>query len=620
MRKIILLSFLLSSIFFSAIGQKLELPEIIVSNIEYEIEVVDANGINAVTINGQQIELSREGNKTFFTYIFNGPEELKFKTPSEKIQSYQVRPIPLWMSIIPPLLAIFFALLFREVITSLLVGIAFGSVCIGIFQSGFTGVITGLAHIVDHYVIASLFNVEHLSVIVFSLLIGGLVTLVSKNGGMQGVVDKLSRLATNARNGQLATFFLGIAIFFDDYANTLVVGNTMRPVTDKLGVSREKLSYIVDSTAAPVAAVAFITTWIGAELGYISSGISGITEMAGRESAYGIFLQSLQYAFYPLLTLAFIFMLIWARRDFGPMVHYEKMSRKLQQHSEEESVNLASADLDTPPSRWYNAGVPILALVVTAMIGLYYTGIQGLNMEEGLSFFRKISVIIGNSDPFKALLWASFTGIIVALILNLSQGILGIEKSVKALINGFETLLPAVLILVLAWSLAAITKDMHTADFLSWILKGSVGPEWIPALAFLVAALVSFATGSSWGTMAILYPLLLGTTWMVCSDGGMDYSSSMGIFLNVTSCILAGSVLGDHCSPISDTTILSSLATGTDHISHVKTQLPYALTVGAVGCIFGTIPASFGIHPLILFPICIAILYGIIQYFGSRTD
>jgi Na+/H+ antiporter NhaC len=614
-----LLAFLLLFCALFSSAQELVIPMHIIAGIEYQIEVVNSpENAESILVNGKRRPIVQEENRQYFNYTFEGPESLQIHGDAAM---YEVNPVPLWLSIIPPLLAIVMALLFREVLTSLILGTAFGAVVLGIYADGFVGIFTGLFSVIDTYLVEAVLDRGHISVIVFSMVIGGVVALISKNGGMQAVVDRLSKFATNARNGQFAIYFLGIAIFFDDYANTLVVGNTMRPVTDRLGISREKLSYIVDSTAAPIAAVGFITTWIGAELGYIQSGLSQIPELSASHSAYGIFLASLQYSFYPILTLIFLFLLIRMKRDFGPMLDAERLARRLNlvEQEEEHHRQREEAYSPKPPKKAYNAILPILAIVLVSFIGLYYTGLKNLGSSDATGFER-LSLIIGNADSFKALLWGSFSGLGLAFALTLIQGYIGLEKTVKSLVGGFESLLPAILVLILAWSLASITELMHTADFLVGLMKGNLHPALLPTVAFLLAAVVSFSTGSSWGTMAILYPLLLGTSWVLGSEAGMNVDQNLAIFLNVTASILAGSVLGDHCSPISDTTILSSLATGTDHIQHVRTQLPYALSVGGVACLLGTLPAGFGMPTWILIPLGAVALYLLIRFFGKPSE
>lgn len=613
---------------------EVEAPEIVMNGVSHEIKLkyggvwkFEEKEEWELTIGGKlQKVLFENGNATFEVVL----SDYETFTIEEAGYSQPIKSIPLWLSIIPPILAIVMALVFKEVISSLFMGIFVGAITIHIYLKGVIGIGSGLLAVLDTYIIDAIADKDHVSVIVFSMLIGAMVAIISRNGGMKGVVDKISGIAKDARSGQLATWFLGIAIFFDDYANTLVVGNTMRPVTDRLRISREKLSYIVDSTAAPIAAIAFVTTWIGAELGYIKDGISGIDLQYG-ESPYSIFVNSLQYSFYPILTLAFILMLILKNRDYGPMlkaenrarttgkVSPEKTGKKLDREQQQELDDLEPIT-DVKPN-WLNAFIPVITVIIGTIVGLVYTGWDpDVWVDESMGFSRKISHIIGNANSYSALLWSSLSGVSIAIFLTLAQRIMTLEQSIKSAVSGFKTMLDAMLILILAWGLAHVTEHLHTADFITSILESlGLQPWLLPTLAFLLAAVVSFSTGSSWGTMAILYPLMIPAAWAVSTENGLPYEESMQILYNVVSCVLAGSVLGDHCSPISDTTILSSLASSCNHIDHVRTQLPYALTVGLVGIIFGTIPGALGVPFWINLPVSLAVLYAIVHFIGKKV-
>lgn len=598
-------------------------PSHVMQGVPFDIVLscTDCSAEEQLLLNGQPqlVDLSR--GTAVVTHQIDTKTELQLRWQGE-VYARTYTPIPLGWSIWPPLLAILFALLFREVYSALLAGILLGGWVIGAYTKGFLGGFWfAIHHFADTYIIESLSDPDHQSIIVFSLLIGGMVAVISRNGGMQGVVDYLSRRASTPRSGQFVTWLLGVAIFFDDYSNTLLVGNTMRPVTDKLRISREKLSYLVDSTAAPVAAIAFITTWIGAELGYIKDGISSIEGL--DENAYTVFLSSLQYSFYPILTLLFMLMLIRQGRDYGPMYKAELLARQRAPEGSGEEVAL-SGDLEEfqmekglQPMALL-ALVPVLTVIGVVMAGLLHTGWDAaVWTDPALPFYRKLSLIIGNANSYTALLWGSFTGLLVAVFGSLLSRRLSLEKCVEASISGFKTMLGAVLILSLAWVLAAVTKDLHTASYITGLLLSiDLGPGWLPLLTFLLAALVAFSTGSSWGTMAILYPLMLPASWQLCMDAGLSHAEALSIFHNVVSCVLAGSVLGDHCSPISDTTILSSLASGCNHIDHVRTQLPYALTVGGVAICFGTIPAGFGVPVYLSYLLALPTLWFIVRRFG----
>ena len=523
-------------------------------------------------------------------------------------------PMPLWLSVLPPIIAIVMALFLKEVISALFLGVLSGTFIMALFngQEPGTALGSGLLRVVDTYITGSLFDFDHVTIIVFTLTIGGMVKIISANRGMQGIVNWLLRRAKGPRSGQIMTFFMDICIFFDDYSNTLMVGNTMRPVADKLKVSREKLAYIVDSTSAPVVAIAFVTTWIGAELSYIQEGIDVIGIDA---SAYSVFFHSLKYSFYPLLTLAFVLMIIHSGRDFGPMLKAERDARLKEDSCSEKSDNVEQ------PAHSIDALVPLLTLIFGTIIGLFATGYDAsVWHDSNLDFFAKLSATIGNANSYTALIWSSIISLLSAIIMTLLRGSLEFGKIMEEMIEGFKMMFNAVLILTMAWSIALVTKDMHTAEFVSEILlKLSLSPVIVPALTFILAALIGFSTGTSWGTMAILYPLILPASWMLCQDQGFSVAATMPLFYNVVASVMAGAVMGDHCSPISDTTIMSSMASGCNHLQHVKTQMPYALTVGSVALLMGVLPTALGLPSWLAFVVAIATLVIVVRFVGKKV-
>lgn len=528
-------------------------------------------------------------------------------------------------SVVPPIVAIVMALVLREVYLSLLLAVLSGAWILAAEHYGLiNGLIIGLLRVIDTYVMKALWDKDHLSVIVFSMLIGGMVALLSRNGGMQGVVHYLTRWAKDARSGQWVTWLLGIVIFFDDYANTLLVGNTMRPVTDRLRISRAKLAYLVDATAAPVASVAFISTWIGAELGYIQGGLDKIGEL--NLSAYQVFMASVPYSFYAWLTIAFMAMVIYRQRDFGPMLRSERLARQHGVGGSSEAISQeVNAEFEMKEGlspKAYRAIVPVLTVVVGVVAGLLVTGWDAAlwsDASKGLTV--KLSGIVGGADSFKSLLYGSFAGCCVALMLSVNPRNLTLNEAMDALLHGFKTMLPATLILVLAWSLASLTEEMHTADYIS---RALVSLEWsarfLPALAFVMASLVAFSTGTSWGTMAILYPLLLPAGWEWIGQSGVSPDTSLMLFYQLVSAVLAGSVLGDHCSPISDTTIMSSLASSCNHLEHVRTQMPYAMLVGLVSIFVCSIPAAYGVSLWIVYPLSLALFWWVLGRWGKGAE
>jgi Na+/H+ antiporter NhaC len=554
----------------------------------------------------------------------------------------RVKHIPLWTSILPPLTAILLALIFKEVVISL-----FAGVWIGAFLASGFNFSRSLFTIIDTYIISALKDSGHLSIIVFSLLIGGMVALISKNGGMAGVVERLSKYANSRKSSQFVTWLMGISIFFDDYANTLIVGNTMRPVTDKFKISREKLAYIVDSTAAPVAAIAFITTWIGAELGYIADGINSLSGFPATMTPYLIFISSLKYSFYPILAVLFILILIYTGRDFGPMYKIERATYLGISSASKSKKQAQSEDLSPVENAVFspsNAYIPVLSVILVTVIGLLVTGFESIANElimSGVSLdgswsqiwnqmgvlqteqgvFVKLGMIIGQADSYVALLWASLSGVILAAILTIGRRTMKLDEVISTIISGFKTMLPALLILTFAWSLALTTEELHTATFITSALQDSLNPYLMPMIVFVLAAAISFSTGSSWSTMAILYPIAIPITWAISQSQGLDIEISIELLLNVIATVLAASVMGDHCSPISDTTILSSLASDCDHLSHVKTQIPYALTVGLPSFISVGLVTYLGggwMISLTLMMVNIALLWLFVLKFGKR--
>jgi Na+/H+ antiporter NhaC len=604
-------------------------------------------GVAKVVIQGKERSLIFEKgvSKTKIELGSSGKEDILI--PGIGSFRVKVKVIPAWLSILPPLIAIVLALVIKEVVASLLLGIFAGAfILTGL---SFEGIGIAFLRVIDTYIIGSLLDRGHLAVVLFSTMIGGMVALVSRNGGMAGIVHKFSAYAKSGRSSQLITWALGIAIFFDDYANTLIVGNTMRPVTDRFKVSREKLSYLVDSTAAPVAAVAFVTTWIGAELGYIKDAVSNLNI---SESAYSIFLNSLQYAYYPFFTILFMFLLIWMRRDYGPMWTAEDRAHKTgvlnlpSAHAFDDGQSGQNSDYETIPGvkvNWWNAFLPVSLVVVATIVGLIYTGLEvsqeqikvltgynesqstwaqlGLLSQEGpAGWFRKLGIVIGNADAYNSLLWASFSGLLLALLLSVSRGIMKLHQAVEVMLTGFRTMLMAMLILTLAWSISKVTEDLHTADYITSLVSGNV-PVWLlPSITFVLAGLIAFATGTSWGTMAILYPLSLPAAWQLAQVSGLDSASQMELMYHMASVVLAGSVLGDHCSPISDTTIMSSLASDCNHLQHVKTQMPYAMTVGGVAILCSLLASALALPFWMIFLIGGSLLWVIVRFFGRKYD
>jgi Na+/H+ antiporter NhaC len=523
----------------------------------------------------------------------------------------ELRVLPGWVSIMPPIVAIAIALALRNVIPALLVGVWLGATALNAFSP--VGVVTGLLDSFQVFVKGALANADHAAIILFSMMIGGMVGIITRNGGMASIVKMIVSRAKSAIGGQVAVWLMGLMIFFDDYSNTLVVGNTARPITDQLKISREKLAYIVDSTAAPVVCLALITTWIGYEVGLIGDALQGIPELANAQ-AYTIFLNSIPYSFYPILAVVFVLSVASTGLDLGPMYTAELRARQ-GQVSPTMSENLPAMqgeDLEPKPNiplRAINAFVPLAVLISSLLVGLYVTG-------EG----DTVTDIAGSADAYKAMMWASFAGVVTAAVMTVGQRLLSAHETVDAWYGGVRAMLFAMIILVLAWSLSDVTFELNTAGYLVTILADTLPVALVPAAVFVLSAITAFTTGTSWGTMGILMPLVVPLTWAVMVANDMTSAADMHLLYSAVACNLAGAVWGDHCSPISDTTVLSSMASGCDHIEHVRTQMPYAMLVGVVGLLVGTIPGGFGVSPWISIVIGIVVLVATLRFFGRDAD
>lgn len=532
-----------------------------------------------------------------------------------------------WISLLPPVVAIGFALVMREVILSLFSGIWIGALFLTDYNP-----LRATAKALD-FLLEALLVPDHMAIVVFSLLLGGMVGILTRGGGANGLVDVLEKFATNRTRGQFLTWFSAFFLFFDDYANTLIQGNAFRPITDRLQVSREKLAYIVDSTAAPLAVCAIITTWIGFEITQIQNALTGLSEQAtdpeqvaqlqvGADNAFLIFLHSIPYLFYPLLALSFVLMIIVMKKDFGPMLYAERRAASGGGVLRPGSTPAADTNIESlqpkpgKPRRWVNMALPVFTVIGVALAGLYITGRSSLSPGE-----RTITAIIGEADPFAALLWASFAGCAAAIGLVISQRILTVTEALDAMVGGMKSMLMAVIILVLAWGLGGVTEEVGTGSYLASQLSESLPLGFLPGLVFIIAALTAFSTGTSWGTMAILFPVVIPLAVAMGAGVGFAGGEHYAILLGSVSSVMAGAVFGDHCSPISDTTVLSSMSSACDLIDHVRTQLPYALVVAVVALIVGELPAALEwLHPIWGLLIGLVILYLILRFYGENPE
>lgn len=514
---------------------------------------------------------------------------------------------PDWTSILPPILAIAIALILKQVLISLFLGVWLGAWLIS--GGSLSGIFTGFFDTISGYIVPGIADPDRASIMVFTLLIGGMVGIISANGGIRGIINLLMRFVKTRIQGQLVTSLLGFLVFFDDYANTMIVGNTMRPLTDKLTITRAKLAYLVDSTAAPVATIALVSTWIGAMVAYIAAAEANMPDYT--EAAYLVFINSLPYNFYAFFAIAFVLMIAGSGRDFGPMLTSRMNLLKAKTDPEYDTYKIYHQDetehvekVETESS-WLNAAIPIIVLVVSTVAGLFITG-SGSTIQE----------IIGSANSYKSLVWGGLLAMSTAGVMTIVQGLLSHEEMLKGMLKGMHVMFDGLMILVMAWALSDVTVALGTADYLVSVFDGVLNPYWVPVIIFVISAGTSFATGSSWGTMGILMPISVPLVWNLGITAGLPPEVANELIYASVSAVLAGSVWGDHCSPISDTTILSSIASQCDHIEHVRTQLPYAIVVGIVSILAIISATVLDISPWIIYPTGLAILVGVLMKFG----
>ncbi len=613
-------------------AQEVSGPSVVLNGVPFQVTVtagvISPDPWEVRTATGQVLAsgvLDPGESTTPSGLVVSGRSELPLRvTVGDEVESLTPTLIPGWYSLVPPFVAILIALLLREVVSALFVGVWLGALAVAGFNP-----LSATWRVVDGFVVPELANTAdgHVQIVVFSLLLGGMVGIIAKNGGSMGIVQAVSPFASTPRRGRIATWFAGMGVFFDDYANTLLVGNTMRPITDRLRVSREKLAYLVDSTAAPLAALVPISTWVGYEISLIADGLRIAAEQNPAQGAgllgmspFTVFIETIPYRFYPVLALYFAGLTAFMRRDFGPMAAAERRASSgggLYRPDARLMTDTSGTTMDPKPGiehRWWNAGLPVLVVVVVVLVGLYTTG------RASAGAGAPLRDVFGAADPFATLLWGSLAGCVVALALSAGQGILTLGEGIDAWLNGMRAMLLAMVILTLAWSLGAVTEAIGTAPYLSQILAGRVPLQLFPVIVFATAAAMSFATGTSWGTMAILLPLVIPLT--VALGGFADTGPDLGytILLGNISSVLAGAIFGDHCSPISDTTVLSSMASGCDHVDHVRTQLPYALLVAVVGMALGDIGTAYGLPVWVALVGGAALLFLFLRFRGVDVD
>ena len=496
-------------------------------------------------------------------------------------------------SLFPPLLAI-------------LVAVASGRLVWGLCLALFSGALIALPTDVPVYmwplhalymaaidfVWTPLRDSFQLFILGFTASLIGMVRVVSLAGGTRGIAEALVRRAASARSTRLATALLGLAIFFDDYANTIVVGTTMRPITDRFRISREKLAYLVDSTAAPVAGVAVISTWIGFEVGLFGDAMDSLgTGISG----YELFFRALPARFYCLLTLFFLLVSTLMRRDYGPMLRAERRARQHNQPLAPGAQPMTGDAHQVPDhpdiaGHWAVAALPVGLVIFGVLAGMHW---DARNAEAVIAargehaFFSRVywTAIFSNADGAKVMFLSSLAGSGLAFVFartrkSLRDGRrpLTLSAILRTWVSGITGFSYALLILVLAWAIKEMCQAVHTSDYLIGALESVLDPRFLPLLVFGLAAAVAFSIGTSWTTMALLLPTMLPVAHQM---------GDITLVILVAAAVLDGAIFGDHCSPISDTTVLSSIAASCDHIAHVRTQAPYAITTMCIAAVCG---------------------------------
>ena len=475
-------------------------------------------------------------------------------------------------SLVPPVVAIALALITKEVYSSLFIGIVIG----GLFFSGFSFMGT-LTHIFQDGLVKSLSDSYNVGILVFLVVLGTLVALMNKAGGSTAFGKWAKEHIKSKIGAQIATVVLGILIFIDDYFNCLTVGSVMRPVTDRHGLAREKLAYLIDSTAAPVCIIAPVSSWAAAVTGFVEG-----------EDGFTLFLKAIPYNFYALFTIIAMFAIILADVSFGPMKKFEEA---VHNYEEEEMKNTGAK------GTVFDLVFPIATLIVLCILGMVYSGGFFASGEDKKGFVDAFSA----SDASVGLMLGSIGALIITIIAYLVRRVLNFTNMMACLPEGFKAMVPAILILTLAWTLKGMTDSLGAKEFVAGIVQSGAGSfmNFLPALVFVIAIFLAFATGTSWGTFGILIPIVVAV---------FSNTDPTLMIISISAC-MAGAVCGDHCSPISDTTIMSSAGAQCVHVDHVSTQIPYAMSVAGISFVTYII-AGFVKNPFVPFIIGTAAIIG----------
>ncbi|WP_299029015.1 Na+/H+ antiporter NhaC family protein [uncultured Campylobacter sp.] len=532
-------------------------------------------------------------------------------------------------TLIPPVVAIVLAFITKDVVLSLFIGVFSGTFLINVIDSSIPMTfVKGFTDIVKR-VVGSLADSWNAGIVLQVLCIGGVVALITKMGGTKAVAIWLSKKAKTGVSAQISTWVMGLFVFFDDYANSLIVGPIMRPITDKFKVSREKLAFIIDATAAPIAGLAVISTWVGLEISLIKQGyeLIGITNV----NAFSIFVETMPYRFYNLFMLFFIVCTAFMGREFAGMLKAERRARAGELHPRRGGAMIEDVEDKTLEPKENiklqssNAVIPLLVLILGAFVSFYFSGLGALEGEVLESAkahpltFHTFQATFGAADASVALFQSALLATVVAIFMAVYRKILTVREAIETWGKGWKTMITTIIILLLAWSLSSVIKELGTSRYLVDLLSQSTPKIVLPAAIFMLGSFISFSTGTSYGTMGILMPLAIPLASAVGMHSGLEGDALHAYMIVNISAVLTGAIFGDHCSPISDTTILSSMGAGCNHIDHVQTQMPYALAVCAISIFAGYFPTALGLSIWIVLPLGLLVTALVVRFVGQRV-
>ena len=493
-------------------------------------------------------------------------------------------------ALLPPVVAIGLALITKEVYSSLFIGILVGAILYGQMDVEKT-----IMHTFSDGFVAVLSDSYNVGILIFLVILGTIVALMNKAGGSAAFGEWASEHIKSRVGAQLATILLGVLIFIDDYFNCLTVGSVMRPVTDKHKISRAKLAYLIDATAAPVCIIAPISSWAAAVSGFVEG-----------EDGLALFVKAIPYNFYAILTIVMMVSMVILKVEFGSMAKHEENAKAGDLFSMgDRTKNIVDEpEAEDKKGKVIDLLIPIVCLVACCVIGMVYTG----GIFKGAGFVEAFS----NSDASVGLALGSFFGLVITILLYVCRKVLPFKKCMDCLVDGFRAMVPAILILTMAWTLKAMTDSLGAKEFVAGAMNSVAGDfmKFLPAIIFLVACFLAFATGTSWGTFGILIPIVVAVF-------GGDPSQYELMIISISAC-MAGAVCGDHCSPISDTTIMASAGAECDHVNHVSTQLPYAI-VAAVVSFLAYIVAGFVQKAWVVLPFAILMMVGLVVLIKNVT-